>query len=70
MSSIRKEPKLIKFVKRTLNSIKKARTPLRSGRFSNHIYSNHIHLVLLVLKIKSSMNYEEFIEWPENFPEL
>ena len=70
MSSVKKETKLIKFVKRTLNVIKKARIPLRSSIYSNHIYSNHIHLVLLVLKIKSGMSYEEFMEWTENFPGL
>jgi len=70
MSSVNKETKLIKFVKRTLNVIKKARIPLRSSKYSNQIYSNHIHLVLLVLKIKSGMSYEEFMEWTENFPGL
>jgi len=70
MLSVTKETKLIKFVKKTLNIAKKARIPLRSSKYSNHIYSNHIHLVLLVLKIKSGMSYEEFMEWAENFPGL
>ena len=70
MQSIRKETKLIKFVKRFLNIILRARIPLRSSKFSNHIYNEHIHLTLLVLKAKSNMSYQSFIEWIENFTGL
>lgn len=70
MHSIRKETKLIKFVKRITNIILKARIPLRSSKFSNHTYNNHIHLALLVLKAKSGMGYEGFMEWIENFTGL
>ena len=66
----KKETKLIKLVKRTLGIIRKARVPFRSSKFSNHIYNNHVHLVLLVLKVLSDMSYQRFMEWIENFDGL
>ncbi|RLF55631.1 MAG: hypothetical protein DRN37_08980 [Thermoplasmata archaeon] len=63
MANTRKETQLIRFVKRALNVIKKARIPLRSSKFSNHIYNNHVHLVLHMLRVKSGMSYIRFFEW-------
>lgn len=70
MYCIRKESKLIKFVKRALNIIQRARIPLRMSIFSNHIYNNHIHLVLHILKANCGMSYIRFFEWIENFTGL
>ena len=70
MASTRKKTKLIRFVKRALNIIKKARIPLRSSKFSNHIYSNHIHLILHMLRVNTGMSYISFFEWIENFTDL
>ena len=66
----RKETKLIKFVKRALNILHRARIPLRFSQFSNHIYSNHIHLVLHLLRVQCQMSYERFFDWIENFTGL
>ena len=66
----RKETKFIKFVKRTLGMIRRARVPFRSSKYSNHVFNNHVHLVLLVLKGLSGMSYQRFIEWVENFDGL
>jgi len=70
MVKTRKETKLIRFVKRALSIISKARVPLRSSKFSNRIYSNHIHLVLHILRVSTRMSYERFFEWIENFTGL
>jgi hypothetical protein len=40
------------------------------SKFSNHLYSNHIHLVLHMLKANSGMGYQKFFEWVENFTGL
>jgi hypothetical protein len=70
MSNQKRETKLIKFVKRGLRIIKRARTPFRNSKFSNHIYNNHVHLMFLALRALSGMSYERFIEWIENFDGL
>ncbi len=70
MACTRKETKLIRFVKRALNIIKKARIPLRSSKFSNHIYNNHVHLILHMLRVNTGMSYIRFFEWIENFTHL
>ena len=70
MCSTNKETKLIRFVKRALNIIKKARIPLRSSKFSNHIYNNHAHLILHMLRVNTGMSYIRFFEWIENFTQL
>ncbi len=70
MSNQKKETKLIKFVKRSLHILKRARTPFRNSRYSNHIYNNHIHLVFLSLRALSGMSYQCFVEWIENFDQL
>jgi DDE family transposase len=70
MDNARKETKLIRFVKRALNIIKKARIPFRSSKFSNKIYNNHIHLILHMLRVSSGMSYIRFFEWIENFTGL
>ena len=66
----KKESKLISLVKTIFRIILRARIPLRSSKFSNKIYSNHIHLVLLVLRAKSNMSYQVFMDWISNFTEL
>lgn len=70
MSEQKRETKLIKFVKRGLRIIKRARTPYRNSRFSNHIYNNHVHLIFLALRALSGMSYQCFVEWIENFDQL
>lgn len=70
MQSIRKETRFIKLAKKVKNIVVRSHIPLRFSKFSNHIYDNHIHLVLLVLKAKSGMGYEEFMLWIENFTGL
>lgn len=70
MLSTKKETKLIRFVKRAMNIIKRARIPLRFSKFSNHIYSNYIHLILHMLRVNTRMSYVRFFEWIENFTEL
>ena len=70
MACTRKETKLIRFVKRALNIIKKARIPFRSSKFSNHIYNNHVHLILHMLRVSIGMSYIRFFEWIENFTHL
>jgi len=70
MSEQKRETKLIKFVRRGIRIIKRARTPFRNSRFSNHIYNNHVHLVFLALRALSGMSYQCFIEWIENFDQL
>ena len=70
MCSTNKETKLIRFVKRALNIIKKARIPFRSSKFSNHIYNNHVHLILHMLRVNTGMSYIRFFEWIENFTQL
>jgi hypothetical protein len=65
-----KETKIIKLVKATLRIIRRARIPLGSSKFSNKIYSNHIHLTLLVLRAKANMSYQVFMDWISNFNEL
>jgi hypothetical protein len=67
MVKTRKETKLIRFVKRALNIINKARIPIRSSKFSNHIYNNHIHVILHMLRVSTQMSYQRFFEWIENF---
>ena len=66
----KKESKLISLVKTILRIILRARIPLRSSKFSNKIYSNHIHLVLLILRAKANMSYQLFMDWISNFTEL
>ena len=70
MSNHKRETKLIMFVKRCLRIIKRARTPFRNGKYSNHIYNNHVHLVFLALRALSGMSYQCFGEWIENFDQL
>jgi transposase len=70
MASTKKETKLIRFVKRALNIILKARIPLRFSKFSNHIYSNYVHLILHMLRVSTGMSYVRFFEWIENFTGL
>lgn len=50
--------------------LKRSRTPLRTSKYSNHIYNNYVHLVLLALRSLSGMSYERFLEWIENFDQL
>lgn len=57
-------------MKRALNIIKKARIPFRSSKFSNHIYNNHVHLILYMLRVNSGMSYIRFFECIENFTQL
>jgi hypothetical protein len=70
LSELKKETKLIKFAKRVIRIIKRARTPFRNSKFSNHIYNNHVHLVFLALRALSGMSYQGFIDWIENFDQL
>lgn len=70
MGDTRKETKLIRFVRRAMKIIKKARIPLRASKFSNHLYNNHIHLVLHMLRVSTRMSYQRFFEWIENFTKL
>lgn len=65
-----KETKVIKLVTKTLRIIRRARIPLRSSKFSNKIYNNHIHLTLLVLRAKANMSYQVFMDWISNFSGL
>lgn len=70
MASTKKETKLIRFVKRALNILKKTRIPIRFSKFSNHIYNNYVHLILHMLRVNTGMSYERFFEWVENFTGL
>lgn len=70
MSERKKETRLIKFVKRGIRIMKRARTPFRSSKYSNHIYNNYVHLIFLSLRALSGMSYQVFIQWIENFGEL
>jgi hypothetical protein len=70
LSEQRRETKLIKFVKRGVRILQRARTPFRNSKYSNHIYNNHVHLVFLALRALSGMSYQIFIEWIENFDRL
>jgi len=70
LSERRRETKLIKFVKREIRILKRARTPFRNSKYANHIYNNYVHLILLSLRALSGMSYQCFIEWIENFDQL
>jgi hypothetical protein len=70
MGDTRKETKLIRFIRRALRIIKKARIPLRASKFSNNIYNNHVHLILHMLRFSTQMSYIRFFEWIENFTKL
>jgi hypothetical protein len=55
--------KYIKLCDAVLRALRKARTPLRSSKYSNHIYTMHQHCVLLVLREKEHKSYRDFVDW-------
>ena len=64
-----KETPLIRICKRTIELCKRAGIKKYSSQFSNKLFTNYQHIVLLVLKQKSGAGYESFIEeelaeWP------
>lgn len=58
---VRKEKRYIKFVKSLLRNLKNLRVRKHSSKFSNRIYNNWIHIVLLALRQILDKSYREFI---------
>jgi len=57
-----KESKLVRVVRRQKSVLRRARYPLRPSKYSNHVYSDHQHLIMLVLRQHFHMPYRDFCD--------
>jgi len=57
-----KEHKLVRIVIRQKRILERARYPLRRSKYSNHIYNDHQHVILLALRQHFKKSYREFCE--------
>jgi len=55
-----KNHKLLRIVIRQKRILKRERYPLRRSKYSNHIFNDHQHLMLLVLRQHFKKSYKEF----------
>jgi len=54
--------KLVRIVRCQKRILKRARYPLRSSKYANHLYTDHQHVVLLALRQHFSRSYRDFCE--------
>jgi len=57
-----KEHKLVRIVIRQKRILERARYPLRRSKYSNHIYNDHQHIILLALRQHFRKSYREFCD--------
>jgi len=55
-----KKHKLLRIVIRQKRILKRVRYPLRRSKYSNHVYTDHQHVILLVLRQHFKKSYREF----------
>jgi len=60
-----RDNKILEGVIETLRAAKRMTWPLRSSRKSNHRFTQHQHLALLVLRQSMDKSYREFCSWLE-----
>jgi len=65
-----KDNKILEAVVRTLQAARRMTWPLRSSRKSNHLFTQHQHLALLVLRQQMDKSYREFSSWLELMGEI
>jgi len=65
-----KEHKLVRIVMRQKRILERARYPLRRSKYSNHVYTDHQHVILLVLRQHFKKSYREFCHIMEVCTEL
>jgi transposase len=59
---IAKEHKLVRIVRRMMRILRKARYPHRRSKFSNDLYSDRQHIMMLVLRQHFAVSYRDFCE--------
>gem|GEM_PF-332394 len=64
------EHKLVRIVIRQKRILERARYPLRRSKYSNHIYNDHQHIILLALRQHFKKSYREFCDIMEVCTEL
>jgi len=57
-----KERKLVRVVRKQKKVLRRARYPLRPSNYSNHVYNDHQHLIMLVLKQYFHVSYRDFCD--------
>ena len=57
-----RERKLVRVVRRQKKVLRRARYPLRPSKYSNHVYDDHQHLIMLVLRQYVHMPYRDFCD--------
>ena len=57
-----KERKLVRVVRKQKKVLRRARYPLRPSKYSNHVYNDHQHLIMLVLRQYFHLPYRDFCD--------